>query len=122
MAPNLAAYKARPLNSVWATPPYLHNGSVANIDQLLWPAKQRARSFTLGAVDYDPQLLGFPVDSNTEGFLFQSVDAEGQVIPGNSSQGHSGPRFTETKDDNGQWQVFSSEQRAALLEYLKTVH
>ena len=26
------AYKARPLNGIWATPPYLHNGSVPTID------------------------------------------------------------------------------------------
>ena len=31
------AYKARPLNGVWATPPYLHNGSVPNLYELLSP-------------------------------------------------------------------------------------
>ena len=34
-------YKARPLNGIWSTAPYLHNGSVPNLDALLRPAAQR---------------------------------------------------------------------------------
>jgi cytochrome c peroxidase len=32
---DLRRYKARPLNGIWATPPYLHNGSVPNLWELL---------------------------------------------------------------------------------------
>ena len=32
------AYKVRPLNGVWATPPYLHNGSVPTVDASAGPA------------------------------------------------------------------------------------
>src|SRR5262249_17411833 len=34
-------YKARPLDGIWATAPYLHNGSVPNLTELLKPAAQR---------------------------------------------------------------------------------
>ncbi|TPW13479.1 MAG: lipoprotein, partial [Halothiobacillaceae bacterium] len=35
---NLNAYKARPLNGIWATAPYLHNGSVPNLYELFLPS------------------------------------------------------------------------------------
>ncbi|MFX7412378.1 hypothetical protein ABTI97_18860, partial [Acinetobacter baumannii] len=37
MTSDLMAYKARPLNGIWASPPYLHNGSVATLYDLLLP-------------------------------------------------------------------------------------
>ena len=39
------AYKARPLNGIWATPPYLHNASVPNIYALLSPVSERPTNF-----------------------------------------------------------------------------
>ena len=44
-----AQYKSRPLDGIWATAPYLHNGSVPNLDELLQPAPERSRSFSIGA-------------------------------------------------------------------------
>src|SRR6185503_21005196 len=38
-------YAGRPLVAVWATAPYLHNGSVPTIDDLLHPAAERPASF-----------------------------------------------------------------------------
>ena len=49
------AYKARPLNGIWATAPFLHNGSVANLYELLLPADQRMKSFYLGSIEFDPK-------------------------------------------------------------------
>jgi len=42
------AYKARPLNGIWATAPFLHNGSVPNLYSLLLPAAERPKKFCLG--------------------------------------------------------------------------
>ncbi|HJT15611.1 MAG TPA: di-heme-cytochrome C peroxidase, partial [Dongiaceae bacterium] len=42
------AYKARPLDGIWATAPYLHNGSVPSLFQLLLPPAQRQATFLLG--------------------------------------------------------------------------
>ncbi|XSC44502.1 di-heme-cytochrome C peroxidase [Bradyrhizobium sp. RDT10] len=44
------AYKVRPLNGVWATPPYLHNGAVPTIEDLLGdPEKGRRNSISAAA-------------------------------------------------------------------------
>lgn len=43
------AYKARPLEGMWATPPFLHNGSVPNIYQLLSPVVERSTGFYVGS-------------------------------------------------------------------------
>jgi hypothetical protein len=53
----LRAYKARPLAG-WATPPFLHNGSVPTIYQLLSPQDERSTTFYKGTFEYDPKHLG----------------------------------------------------------------
>lgn len=58
-APREAAhpYEARVLHGIWATAPYLHNGSVPTLAQLLTPPDQRVRTFEVGP-DYDMQNIG----------------------------------------------------------------
>lgn len=51
-------YKARSHDGIWATPPYLHNGSVATVYDLLLPPAQRPPFLLLGPVDYDPVHMG----------------------------------------------------------------
>lgn len=53
----LRAYKARPLDGVWATPPFLHNGSVPNLFQLLSPAAERSPQFYVGTFEFDRNSL-----------------------------------------------------------------
>jgi hypothetical protein len=98
------AYRARPLNGLWATPPYLHNGSVPTMYDLLLPTTRRPRIFYMGAWEYDPRKVGLLVDSPfTDAFLLDTR------LPGNSNAGH-------------QYGVnLSDDDRAALLEYLKTL-
>ncbi len=55
------AYVAKNLAGVWATAPYLHNGSIQNLEALLTPAK-RPRFFFLGTKKYDAERLGFMDD------------------------------------------------------------
>lgn len=96
------AYRARALNGVWATAPYLHNGSVPNLVQLLDPSK-RDPVFYVGSREFDPVNVGFVSVPGPE------TTALDTTAPGNSNQGH----------------LFSSHltdaQRRALLEYLKTI-
>jgi hypothetical protein len=103
-----AVYKARPLDGVWATAPYLHNGSVPSLYQLLLPADRRLRSFRVGSRVFDPVNVGFRTDAQ-EFFEFRTRAADGEPIPGNSNAGHEfGARLTD-------------QQRWQLVEYLKTL-
>jgi mono/diheme cytochrome c family protein len=96
-------YTARSLVSVWATAPYLHNGSVPTLYDLLLPAAQRPKKFPLGQRDYDPKKLGYTTDVAKPRFIFDTS------LPGNSNAGHEyGTRLSE-------------EDRWALLEYLKSI-
>lgn len=106
--PQGGVYKARPLNGVWATAPYLHNGSVANLHQLLVPAKDRLKSFTVGSREFDPVHVGFRTDA--PGFpVLQARGADGTPVPGNSNEGHE---FGKELSDEERWQ---------LVEYLKSL-
>jgi hypothetical protein len=98
-------YKARPLNGIWATAPYLHNGSVPNLHQLLLPSDQRAARFMVGSREIDPKHVGFRADVGS--FQFDTS------LPGNSNKGHEGsPYGTDTLTEGERWQ---------LVEYLKTL-
>ena len=64
-------YRARPLNGMWATAPYLHNGSVPDMVELLKPAAQRPTTFYVGNWEFDPERLGFEWQSPfADGFKF----------------------------------------------------
>jgi hypothetical protein len=119
--PNLIAYKARPLNGIWATAPYLHNGSVANLYQMLLPDTQRATSFYVSNTAFDPKNVGFESIKSGNYFLFNTLDDKGTPIPGNSNKGHSGNAFTKTRNKDGQWQDFTNDERYQLIEYLKSL-
>jgi cytochrome c553 len=98
---NLEVYRARSLDGIWATAPYLHNGSVPNLYQLLLPGDQRVKQFFVGSRTFDAVNVGF--DSTAGTFKFDTT------LPGNSNKGHE--YGTDLKEN----------QRQALLEYLKTL-
>ncbi|NOQ45656.1 MAG: cytochrome C [Desulfobulbaceae bacterium] len=108
----LATYRARPLNGIWATAPFLHNGSVPNLYQLLLPVEQRVKTFHVGSNQFDPLKVGFVID---QGFEFNAT------LPGNLNSGHSGPQFTQLKTGEGAYRDFTDEERMALIEYMKTL-
>ena len=75
-------YACRPLVSVWATAPYLHNNSVPTLYDLLLPAAQRAKTFAVGHREYDPVKLGYFEEFADGDFLFDTA------APGNHNSGH----------------------------------
>ena len=54
----IPGYKPRPLAGMWATPPYLHNGSVPTIFHLLSPVDERPKTFRVGSREFNPVHLG----------------------------------------------------------------
>ncbi|HTB00236.1 MAG TPA: di-heme-cytochrome C peroxidase [Bradyrhizobium sp.] len=124
------SYRARPLNGVWATAPYLHNGSVPSLWWMLMPQAERPKQFCMGFRDFDPQQVGFHVEANeapkckTGETLFSTADSGGP-IQGNSNLGHS----LEAKPGEGAHEhkngvigrLLSDEERLNLIEYLKTL-
>jgi hypothetical protein len=94
-------YKARPLNGIWATAPYLHNGSVPTLVALLEPAARRPATFHVGSTEFDPQAVGFVDDPR-----FPVFDTS---LPGNGNAGHEYAS------------ALSAAEKADLLEYLKSL-
>ncbi len=116
-----AVYRARTLDGVWATAPYLHNGSVPSLYWLLRKASERPQQFCLGARDYDPREVGYradPVCAEGE-TLFSTRDAAGRPIKGNSVAGHSFEAGGLRPGVVGR--ALSDGERADLIEYLKTL-
>jgi RoxA-like, cytochrome c-like/Cytochrome c len=101
-------YKARPLNGIWATAPYLHNGSVPNLYQLLLPSSKRVSSFRVGSRKFDPKNVGF--ETNDKRFFeFRARNPGGLPRPGNSNEGHE---YGTDLADKERWE---------LVEYLKSL-
>jgi hypothetical protein len=111
------AYKVRPLNGVWATPPYLHNGSVPTVEALLGPPEDRPKKFYLGNREYDPVNLGYKFDKFDNGFEFDTI------IRGNWNTGHEFRKdYSKEKEIKGViGPALSPGDRKALIEYLKTL-
>ncbi|WP_111978337.1 di-heme-cytochrome C peroxidase [Algibacillus agarilyticus] len=143
---NLMAYKGRPLNGVWATAPFLHNGSVVNLTELFMPTchnqKQetpkegvncRSNSFTVGTREFDAVNVGFVKKSKAnypDLFVFDTH------LPGNLNSGHeyaAGITPMIAWDENGvkrdekgniltyKFKPITAEKRKALVEYVKTL-
>lgn len=109
-------YKARPLNGVWATAPFLHNGSVPNLWELLQPEDERIKSFHVGSREFDPKHVGLSMEAVPGSFHFQTLSEDGTPIPGNSNRGHSGDGHTGADGIS-----FTDEERWAIIEYIKTL-
>ena len=106
------AYKARPLNGIWATAPYLHNGSVPDLHALLSPEDERPSTFHVGNLEFDPERVGY--DSGAAAGLFEFDTRKA----GNSNKGHN---FSDTSGRGVIGPGLSEDQRLALVEYLKTL-
>ena len=113
----MIAYKARPLNGVWATPPFLHNGSVPTLYDLLSPLAERPKTFWLGNREFDPVKVGYRTDEFKGGFLFNTA------LRGNWNGGHlfEDPTPGKARKPGTIGLGLSPRQRQALIEYLKTL-
>jgi hypothetical protein len=104
-------YKGRPLQGVWATAPYLHNGSVPTLYALLQAPADRPTTFCVGSRNFDPKAVGFeykePCPPGTFRFVVSGKD--GKPV-GNSNAGH----------DYGN-AALTDEKRYDLIEFMKTL-
>lgn len=125
---DLPQYIARPHLAVWATAPFLHNGSIPNLYTLLSPAKERPSCFYFSPnMEFDPVNVGYMVTECTgspgsldplAGFEFRTE------LPGNSNRGHE---FRNGADCSGPTRTAGTlgcelppADRWAIIEYLKT--
>jgi hypothetical protein len=109
--PSLSAYKANPAEGMWASPPYLHNGSVPNLYELLSPAKERSKTFFIGR-DFDPVKVGVDTSEGPGKFLFNTL------LFGNSNMGHS---FEDGSGPGIIGPLLTEGERWALVEYIKSI-
>lgn len=124
---NPKEYKAPTHEGVWATAPYLHNGSIPNLYLVLSPKEERdkqAKVFCVGHdLAYDPANVGFKLtDQCPDPFKFDTA------LRNNGNKGHE---FRNAKDcekregphaENGVLGCeLSNHERKALVEYLKTL-
>jgi mono/diheme cytochrome c family protein len=118
---SLQSYKARSLNGIWATAPYLHNGSVPTLYDLLLPQRQagdppageyRPDTFMVGSREFDPLRVGY-LSQGYKGFEFNTK------LQANSNAGHEyGTVHDKTLAARG-LKPLSKEDRLDLVEYLK---
>jgi mono/diheme cytochrome c family protein len=103
----LPGYIAPPLDGVWATAPYLHNGSVPTLEALLDSSlRPRFWSRSFSAKDYDLQRVGWKFKEESKGGDTRTYDT---TLRGYSNEGHwFGDKLSEG-------------ERRAVLEYLKTL-
>jgi mono/diheme cytochrome c family protein len=110
-------YQAPPLDGIWATAPYFHNGSVPTLYHVLKSSERPrrfTRSFRTEMADYDPVHVGWkftplpqPADPSMPPIERRKI--YDTTFPGRSNAGHTyGDSLTE-------------EQRWDLIEYLKTL-
>ena len=120
---SLLAYKGRSLNGIWATPPYLHNGSVPTLYDLLLPAKRqgdpeegeyRPVQFKVGSREFMPDKVGY-IYTGFDGFVFDTS------LPGNLNTGHEYAAGRTPQPSGETLKPLSEAERWDLVEYLKTL-
>jgi hypothetical protein len=100
-------YANHPLDGLWLRSPYLHNGSVPTLQDLLERPEDRPAQFYRGNDVYDPVKVGFVADvAGANGSKFFQYDTS---LPGNGNGGHL---YGTT---------LSAPEKTALVEYLKTL-
>ena len=117
---SLGEYVPPPLVGVWASWPYLHNGSVPTLRDLFEASANRPKQFYIGPslseqTDFDREKNGFPIPAplswRSKDFLYDTSQ------PGQSNRGHDVGIFV---DESGQ-PVFTDKEKTDLLNFLKTL-
>ncbi|MEO5683853.1 MAG: hypothetical protein ABIQ88_14510 [Chitinophagaceae bacterium] len=100
-------YIAPPLDGIWATAPYLHNGSVPTLEAVLNTSARPAywqRNFDDPSYDYEKMSWHFTIEQAAQGTAVYNTS-----LPGYGNYGHTfGDKLTD-------------KQRKAVVEYLKTL-
>jgi mono/diheme cytochrome c family protein len=99
----ITTYKARPLDGIAMTAPFLHNGSVPSMYELLLPPAERTKEFYVGSAEFDPVDLGYSMQRRPGAVLLDTTKT------GNGNGGHV---YGTTLTD---------DERYALIEYMKTL-
>lgn len=101
-------YASMPLDGIWLRSPYLHNGSVPTLRDLLDPSGNRPQRFYRGYDVLDMDKVGFisdlPEENGEHFFLFDTQ------VAGNSNRGHEGPDYGTH---------LSADEKDAIVEYMK---
>ena len=98
-------YESRVLEGIWAAAPYLHNGSVPTLVELLKPASERVEAFEVGPA-YDPVTVGLAAEQTRFDYTLKTTDCSNR----NSGNSRCGHEFGTT---------LAPDEKRALLEYLK---
>ena len=117
-------YRARPLDGVWATAPYLHNGSVPTLRDMLLPQDERPASFCVGSREFDPVNVGVVTKADSKDTCAPGLTNFDVSLLGNSNRGHSfeGKETDVSKLPPGViGPALGNDHRRALVEYLKTL-
>ena len=91
------------MSGIWASAPYLHNGSVPSLVELLKPPAERVQHFRVGSREFDPTTVGLATVAGDASTAFDTT------LPGNANAGHVyGTALAEA-------------DKRDLLEYLKSL-
>lgn len=112
-------YVAPPLDGIWATSPYLHNGSVPTIEQLLDSPSRPERWMLLATDGNDPELY----DTARLGWRHVSLsDTKAAALASDElKRVYDTTRYGHGKNGHRFGDHFSRSERNAVLEYLKTL-
>lgn len=130
-------YRARPLDGIWATAPFLHNGSIASLYDLLSTEEERPTFVQLGGLDFDPLHVGIAQGETVQNFnqqkrhdFYKITDdyVDGHFIldtrePGNHNTGHvfDGGEDKLDRKSGVIGRKLEEHEKMALIEYLKTL-
>ena len=101
-----SGYVAVSLDGIWTHAPYLHNGSVPTLADMLTPPAQRPVTFIRGYDVYDKEKVGFVSSGDGAARVGRLFDTR---LLGNGNQGHL---FGTT---------LNADEKRALIEYMKTL-
>lgn len=108
-------YNAPPLDGIWATAPYLHNGSIPTLEGVIDSTKRpKFWTWSFDSKDYDVARMGLPFEAVDHGQAKEWVPWRVGKLYDTTLEGHS--NAGHTYGDN-----LTSDDRAALLEYMKTL-
>jgi mono/diheme cytochrome c family protein len=117
VAEAMIGYQAPPLDGVWATAPYLHNGSVPTLYHVL-NSKERPSRFTR-----PPSTDFVHYDTDRVGWKFDVVETpiDPKLPPGEKKRVVDTARFGLGNAGHTFGDKLSADERKAVVEYLKSL-